>query len=109
MVFDNWHPAPVCVDRLRIGAGEGTILEQLRSAALRLQIAVPTALLLMFGLLALLFGDLRDGGIQGVPLALTGGAASLLLRGIPLSNSAGVGFIALSGMTWAAPRIGLRL
>ncbi len=35
--------------------------------------------------------------------------ARLLRRGIPLSNSAGVGFIALSGMTWAAPRIGLRL
>jgi cobalt-zinc-cadmium resistance protein CzcA len=78
----------------------GGTFEQLQSAALRLQIVVPTALLLIFGLLALLFGNLKDAGIvfSGVPLALTGGMAALLLRGIPFSISAGVGFIALSGV-----------
>ncbi len=78
----------------------GGTFEQLQSAALRLQIVVPTALLLIFGLLALLFGNLKDAGIvfSGVPLALTGGVAALLLRGIPFSISAGVGFIALSGV-----------
>ena len=78
----------------------GGTFEQLQSATLRLQIVVPTALLLIFGLLALLFGNLKDAGIvfSGVPLALTGGVAALLLRGIPFSISAGVGFIALSGV-----------
>ncbi|OYZ15813.1 MAG: CusA/CzcA family heavy metal efflux RND transporter [Sphingomonadales bacterium 28-64-96] len=78
----------------------GGTFEQLQSAALRLQIVVPTALLLIFGLLALLFGNLKDAGIvfSGVPLALTGGVAALLLRDIPFSISAGVGFIALSGV-----------
>jgi cobalt-zinc-cadmium resistance protein CzcA len=78
----------------------GGTFEQLQSAALRLQIVVPTALLLIFGLLALLFGNLKDAAIvfSGVPLALTGGVAALLLRGIPFSISAGVGFIALSGV-----------
>ena len=46
------------------------------------------------------FGSLRDSLIifSGVPLALTGGVLALLLRDMPLSISAGVGFIALSGV-----------
>ena len=48
----------------------------------------------------MLFGSFRDAGIvfTGVPLALTGGVAALALRDLPLSISAGVGFIALSGI-----------
>ena len=78
----------------------GGQFEQLQSASRRLQIVVPLALLLIFGILAGVFGSARDAAIvfSGVPLAWTGGIASLLLRGIPLSISAGVGFIALSGV-----------
>ena len=78
----------------------GGQFEQLESASRRLQIVVPLALLLIFGILAAIFGSARDAAIvfSGVPLAWTGGIASLLLRGIPLSISAGVGFIALSGV-----------
>jgi len=78
----------------------GGTFEQLQSAATRLQIVVPLALLLIFGLLFTLFGSAKDAAIvfSGVPLALTGGVAALALRGIPMSISAGVGFIALSGV-----------
>ena len=78
----------------------GGTFEQLQSAAARLQIVVPLALLLIFALLFALFGSVRDAAIvfSGVPLALTGGVAALALRDIPMSISAGVGFIALSGV-----------
>jgi cobalt-zinc-cadmium resistance protein CzcA len=78
----------------------GGQFEQLESASRRLQIVVPLALLLIFGILAGIFGSARDAAIvfTGVPLAWTGGIFALLLRGIPLSISAGVGFIALSGV-----------
>jgi cobalt-zinc-cadmium resistance protein CzcA len=78
----------------------GGQFEQLASASRRLQIVVPLALLLIFGILTAVFGSARDAAIvfTGVPLAWTGGIFSLLLRGIPLSISAGVGFIALSGV-----------
>ncbi|PTQ12709.1 CusA/CzcA family heavy metal efflux RND transporter [Sphingomonas oleivorans] len=78
----------------------GGTFEQLQSASTRLKIVVPLALLLIFGLLLALFGSAKDAGIvfSGVPLALTGGIAALLLRGIPFSISAGIGFIALSGV-----------
>jgi cobalt-zinc-cadmium resistance protein CzcA len=78
----------------------GGQFEQLESASRRLKIVVPLALLLIFGILASVFGSARDALIvfSGVPLAWTGGILSLLLRDIPLSISAGVGFIALSGV-----------
>lgn len=78
----------------------GGTFEQLISAAARLQLVVPVTFLLIFGLLFMLFGDVRDAAVvfTGVPLALTGGVAALALRDLPLSISAGVGFIALSGV-----------
>jgi cobalt-zinc-cadmium resistance protein CzcA len=78
----------------------GGTFEQLISAAKRLQLVVPAVLALIFGLLFVLFRSWRDSAIvfTGVPLALTGGVAALLLRGMPLSISAAVGFIALSGV-----------
>lgn len=78
----------------------GGQFEQLQSATQRLQIVVPLALLLVFTLLFAMFGNLRDGLIvfSGIPLALTGGILALWLRDIPLSISAAVGFIALSGV-----------
>lgn len=78
----------------------GGQFENLQTAAQRLQIVVPLALLLVLILLASAFGNLRDGLLvfSGIPFALTGGVLALWLRGIPLSISAAVGFIALSGV-----------
>ncbi|MDQ3563528.1 MAG: CusA/CzcA family heavy metal efflux RND transporter [Pseudomonadota bacterium] len=78
----------------------GGQFEQLISAAQRLQIVVPIALLLIFLFLFATFGNVKDGLLvfTGVPFALTGGVLALWLRDIPLSISAGVGFIALSGV-----------
>ena len=78
----------------------GGQFEQLISAAQRLRIVVPVSLLLIFLLLFATFGSVKNALLvfSGVPLALTGGIAALWLRDIPLSISAGVGFIALSGV-----------
>ena len=80
--------------------GWGGQFEQLASASQRLAIVVPIALLLIFILLFMSLGSAVDSLLvfSGVPLALTGGIAALLLRDIPLSISAGVGFITLSGV-----------
>jgi cobalt-zinc-cadmium resistance protein CzcA len=78
----------------------GGQFEQLQSATQRLMVAVPIALLSIFVLLFLAFGTAKDALLiySGIPLALTGGIFALWLRGISLSISAGVGFIALSGV-----------
>ena len=78
----------------------GGQFEQLQSAARRLQIVVPIALLMVLVLLFMMFNNLKDGLLvfTGIPFALTGGVLALWSRGIPLSISAGVGFIALSGV-----------
>jgi cobalt-zinc-cadmium resistance protein CzcA len=78
----------------------GGTFEQLQSATNRLKIVVPLALLLVFVLLYAMFNNFKDGLIvfTGIPFALTGGVLMLWLREIPLSISAGVGFIALSGV-----------
>ena len=78
----------------------GGTFEQLQSASKRLQVVVPLALGLVFVLLFTMFGNVRDGLLvfTGIPFALTGGVLALWLRGIPLSISAAVGFIALSGV-----------
>jgi len=80
--------------------GWGGQFEQLVSAALRLTIVVPLALVLILVLLFISLGSMPDALLvfSGVPLALTGGVAALLLRDIPLSISAAIGFIALSGV-----------
>lgn len=78
----------------------GGTFEQLISASRRLAVVVPVVLVMIFGLLFMAFGSGKDATIvfSGVPLALTGGVFALWLRDIPLSISAGVGFIALSGV-----------
>ena len=78
----------------------GGQFENLQSATRRLQIVVPVALLLVLTLLFAMFGNLKDGLIvfTGIPFALTGGILALWLRDIPLSITAAVGFIALSGV-----------
>ncbi len=79
----------------------GGTFENLQSAAQRLQLLVPAALFLVFVLLYAMFGNLKDGLLvfTGIPFALTGGVLALWLRDIPLSISAAVGFIALSGVS----------
>ena len=74
--------------------------ENLQSAARRLTLLVPVALLLIFLLLYSTFGSARLATLifLNVPLAVTGGLAALALRGYPFSISAGVGFIALFGV-----------
>jgi len=78
----------------------GGTFEQLQKASDRLKIVVPMVLLLVFILLYAMFNNLKDGLIvfTGIPFALTGGVLMLWLRDIPLSISAGVGLIALSGI-----------
>ncbi|CAH9017888.1 efflux RND transporter permease subunit [Candidatus Nitrosacidococcus sp. I8] len=90
--------------KMKIPAGYwvtwGGNFELMIAAAKRLTIVIPVALLLVFFLLYSTFGNFKDGLLvfTGIPFALTGGIVSLWLRGINLSISAGVGFIALSGV-----------
>jgi heavy metal efflux system protein len=78
----------------------GGTFEQLQSASKRLAVIVPMTLLIIAGLLFVTLGSIRDAALifTGVPLALTGGVLALGMRDIPLSISAGIGFIALSGV-----------
>lgn len=92
------------VERVQIPTGYwiawGGTFEQLQSASQRLQVVVPLALLMVFALLFMVFGSIKDGLLvfTGIPFALTGGVLALWMRGIPLSISAAVGFIALCGV-----------
>ncbi|TEU26432.1 efflux RND transporter permease subunit [Alkanindiges illinoisensis] len=80
--------------------GYGGQFENLQSAKQRMQWVVPMALLLVFALLMAVFHNWCDSLLvfSGVPFALTGGIVALWWRDIPFSMSAGVGFIALSGV-----------
>jgi cobalt-zinc-cadmium resistance protein CzcA len=78
----------------------GGQFENLQNAATRLKMVVPASLALVFALLFLMFNNAKDGLLvfSGIPFALTGGIFALWARGIPMSISAAVGFIALSGV-----------
>ena len=78
----------------------GGQFENLASARDRLMVVVPACFALIMLLLYGALRSVRDAAIvfTGVPLALVGGALALFLRGMPLSISAAVGFIALSGI-----------
>lgn len=78
----------------------GGTFQQLLSAQKRLALVVPATLALVLLLLVLALGSIRDALMifTGVPLALSGGVLALWLRDMPFSISAGVGFIALSGI-----------
>ncbi len=93
------------IDRqLKLPAGYavayGGQFENLQAAKARLSVAVPVALLLIFVLLYFTFNSLKEGLLifTAIPLAAVGGVFALLLRGMPFSISAGVGFIALFGI-----------
>ena len=78
----------------------GGTFEQMESASNRLMIVVPIALILIFAMIYMALGNIRNSVLvfTGVPFALTGGVIALALRDIPFSISAAVGFIALSGV-----------
>ncbi|WP_180004436.1 MULTISPECIES: efflux RND transporter permease subunit [unclassified Acinetobacter] len=78
----------------------GGQFENLASAKARMQIVIPLALLTIFILLMAVFHNVKESLLvfTGVPFALTGGVLLLWFRDIPLSMSAGIGFIALSGV-----------
>ena len=78
----------------------GGTFEQLQSATKRLSIVVPATLVLILALLISAFRSIKDALLifTGIPLALTGGLLALLFGDMPLSISAAVGFIALSGI-----------
>ncbi|GAA4910278.1 CusA/CzcA family heavy metal efflux RND transporter [Mucilaginibacter defluvii] len=78
----------------------GGQFENLKAASARLSIAVPVALLLILVLLYFTFGSFKQSILifTAIPMAAIGGVFALLLRGMPFSISAGVGFIALFGV-----------
>ncbi len=92
--------------KARVQLPEGYIVEfggqfkNLQEARARLMVVVPSALVLIFVLIFLAFGSLRQALIifSGIPLAVTGGVVALWLRGMPFSITAAIGFIALSGV-----------
>lgn len=78
----------------------GGQFKNLQQARARLAVIVPVALAVIFLLVFAAFGSLRQAALiyTGIPLAMTGGVFALWIRGLPFSISAGVGFIALSGV-----------
>ena len=91
-------------DRVKLPDGYivvfGGQFENLVEARQRLMVVVPAALALIFVLIFLAFGSLRQALLvySGIPLAVTGGVAALWLRDMPFSITAAVGFIALTGV-----------
>ncbi len=78
----------------------GGQFQHLQEATNRLAVVVPITLLLILGVLSVIFGAMRPALLifLNVPLALSGGIVALWLRGLPLSISAVIGFIALFGI-----------
>lgn len=78
----------------------GGQFENLQKASSRLMIAVPVSLLLIFVLLYFTFHSFKQAGLifTAIPMSAIGGVLALLLRGMPFSISAGIGFIALFGV-----------
>ncbi len=78
----------------------GGQFENLERASRRLLLVVPLSLLLIFLLLFATFNSVRQAALvfTGIPLATVGGVIALIMRGMPFSISAGVGFIALFGV-----------
>ena len=78
----------------------GGQFENLKAASKRLTIAVPVSLFLIFMLLYFTFGSLKQATLifTAIPMSTIGGIFALMLRGMPFSISAGIGFIALFGV-----------
>ncbi len=103
---EGWVTAAQAAVREQVQLPEGYQIEfggqfeHLQEARARLAIVVPGALALIFVLIFVAFGSLRQAALvyTGIPLALTGGIFALWLRDMPFSITAAVGFIALSGV-----------
>lgn len=78
----------------------GGTFQNLQEASARLQIVVPLALALIFFLLYITFRSVKEALLiyTAIPMSAIGGVFALLIRGMPFSISAGVGFIALFGV-----------
>lgn len=78
----------------------GGQFENLKKASNRLMIAVPVSLLLIFALLYFTFRSFKQASLifTAIPMSAIGGVFALMLRGMPFSISAGIGFIALFGV-----------
>ncbi|MBC6489628.1 CusA/CzcA family heavy metal efflux RND transporter [Flavihumibacter stibioxidans] len=78
----------------------GGTFENLQKASARLMIVVPLALLLIFFMLYLTFRSIKEASLifTAIPMSAIGGVFALLIRGMPFSISAGIGFIALFGV-----------
>ena len=78
----------------------GGTFENLQKASNRLMIAVPISLLLIFMLLYFTFNSMKQASLifSAIPMSAIGGVFALILRGMPFSISAGIGFIALFGV-----------
>jgi heavy metal efflux system protein len=78
----------------------GGTYEQLQSGRARLMVVVPLTFLAVFVMLFMTLGSLKQAALvfTGIPFAITGGILALLLRQMPFSISAGIGFIALAGI-----------
>jgi len=92
--------AQVAMPPGRYHVAYGGQFEQLERSQTRLMIVVPVALLMIFLLLYATYGNVLDTlrVFTGVPFAWVGGIFALWLRDMPFSISAGIGFIALSGV-----------
>lgn len=91
-------------EKIKLPAGYyytyGGTFENLQKASARLMIVVPLALLLIFFMLYITFSSIKKAALifTAIPMSAIGGVFALLLRGMPFSISAGVGFIALFGV-----------
>ncbi len=91
-------------DKIKLPTGYyftyGGQFENMKEANNRLMIAVPLSLLLIFVLLYFTFHSIKQAGLifTAIPMSAIGGVFALLLRGMPFSISAGIGFIALFGV-----------
>jgi cobalt-zinc-cadmium resistance protein CzcA len=74
--------------------------ENQQRATKRLSQVVPVSILIIFLILFIMFGNIKDAGmvLMNVPFAIIGGIAALLITGTNFSISAGIGFIALFGI-----------
>ena len=104
--IEGWVRRAQAILEEKVTLPDGYIIEfggqfkRLQEARSRLMIVVPFTLLLIFGIVFMAFGSLRQALLiySGIPLAVTGGVLALWLRGMPFSITAAIGFIALSGV-----------
>ncbi|MEO6313546.1 MAG: CusA/CzcA family heavy metal efflux RND transporter [Chitinophagaceae bacterium] len=91
-------------EKIKLPAGYyytyGGTFENLQKASARLMVVVPLALLLIFLMLYLSFKSFKEAALifTAIPMSAIGGVFALLIRGMPFSISAGIGFIALFGV-----------